>query len=136
MTAGWLKANDVPKQSRVRPMPPLRIVVDQATTIYVGRNAYQNQLVTFTIGEAHDTWLHARNMPGAHVIIKSSGRPVDDEVLQRAARLAAYYSSGRADNAVDIDICRRSAVRRIKGGPVGLVSYHAERTMRAQPSAT
>lgn len=136
MTAGWLKANDVPKQSRVRPMPPLRIVVDQATTIYVGRNAYQNQLVTFTIGEAHDTWLHARNMPGAHVIIKSSGRPVDDEVLQRAARLAAYYSSGRADNAVDIDICRRSAVRRIKGGPVGLVSYHAERTIRAQPSAT
>ncbi|MBM4412620.1 MAG: fibronectin/fibrinogen-binding protein [Chloroflexi bacterium] len=136
MQAGWLKANDVPKQARVRPMPPLRIVVDQATTIYVGRNAYQNQLVTFTIGEAQDTWLHARNMPGAHVIIKSGGRPVDDAVLQRAAQLAAHYSSGRTDSAVEIDICRRSAVRRIKGGPVGLVSYHAERTIRAQPSAT
>ena len=134
LVAGWVRSNDVPRQARVKPQPPLRIPIDNGMIIYVGRNAHQNQLVTFTIGESHDTWLHVRNMPGGHVIIKAQGRPIDDEVVRRAAALAAYYSSARDEAAVDVDICRRSGVRRIKGGPTGLVSYHAERTVRVAPS--
>jgi len=135
LQAGWLRTSDIPKQARARPVPPLRVTIDEHTIAYVGRNAYQNQLVTFTIGEANDIWLHARGIPGAHVIVKQSGRALSDHALLRAAQLAAYYSSHRHEPAVDIDICRRSAVRRIKGGPVGLVSYHADTTIRATPKA-
>ena len=133
---GWLKKTDVPKQARVKPQPPLRFPVDAGTTIYVGRNAFQNQHVTFTIGESHDTWLHARGIPGGHVIIKAGGRPIDPAVLRRAAALAAYYSSARDEAAVDIDVCRRTGVRKIKGGPPGLVTYHAESTIRIAPDKT
>lgn len=135
MQAGWLRSTDVPKQSRARPVPPLRVVFDEHTTIYVGRNAHQNQLVTFTIGSANDIWLHARGIPGAHVVIKHTGPGMRDQALLRAAQLAAYYSAHRHESAVDIDICRRSAVRRIKDGPIGLVSYHADTTIRAEPKA-
>ena len=133
---GWLGKGDIPRQARVKPQPPLRFVVDATTVIFVGRNAFQNQQVTFTIGESHDTWLHARGIPGGHVIVKNGGRPVDPAVLRRAAALAAYYSSARDEAAVDIDVCRRTGVRKIKGGPAGLVSYHAESTIRVAPSAT
>lgn len=133
LMAGWVRASDVPRQARVRPQPPLRIPLEHGIIVYVGRNAHQNQLVTFTIGESHDTWLHVRNIPGGHVIIKAQGRPLSDEVIMHAAALAAYYSSARGEPAVDVDICRRSGVRRIKGGPTGLVSYHAERTVRVAP---
>ena len=136
LSLGWLKSSDIPRQARVKPQPPLRFSIDAATSIYVGRNAFQNQHVTFTIGESHDTWLHARGIPGGHVIIKSGGRPVDPAVLRRAAALAAYYSSAREEAAVDIDVCRRTGVRRIKGGPPGLVSYHAESTIRIAPDQT
>jgi predicted ribosome quality control (RQC) complex YloA/Tae2 family protein len=135
LQAGWLRSSDIPKQARARPVPPLRIVIDDSTIAYVGRNAYQNQLVTFTIGDANDLWLHVRGIPGAHVIVKHSGRALSDQALLRAAQLAAYYSSHRHEPAVDVDLCRRSAVRRIKGGPVGLVSYHADTTMRVAPKA-
>ncbi|MFM7678355.1 MAG: NFACT family protein [Roseiflexaceae bacterium] len=133
LLAGWVRTSDVPRQARVRPQPPLRIPLDHSIVVYVGRNAHQNQLVTFTIGESHDTWLHVRNMPGGHVIIKAQGRTITDDVIVQAAALAAFYSSARGEAAVDVDICRRSGVRRIKGGPVGLVSYHAERTVRVAP---
>ena len=136
LAQGWLAKGDLPRQARVKPLPPLRFVVDPTPVIFVGRNAYQNQQVTFTIGESHDTWLHARGIPGGHVIVKSGGRPIDPAILRRAAAMAAYYSAGRDEAAVDIDVCRRTGVRKIKGGPPGLVSYHAESTIRVAPSAT
>ncbi len=136
LSLGWLKKTDIPRQARVKAQPPLRFPIDASTTIYVGRNAFQNQHVTFTIGESHDTWLHARGIPGGHVIIKAGGRPIDPTTLRRAAALAAHYSSAREEAAVDIDICRRTGVRKIKGGPPGLVSYHAESTIRIAPDKT
>lgn len=116
-----------------RRQPPLRLVSSDGFTIYVGRSARQNELVTFTIGDADDLWLHARALPGAHVIIKNGGREAPDPTLREAASLAAYYSRGRGDTTVEVDISRRRLVRRVPGGPPGLVSYRAERTLRVAP---
>jgi predicted ribosome quality control (RQC) complex YloA/Tae2 family protein len=102
--------------------------------VYCGRNAYQNQLVTFTIGESQDLWMHARGMPGGHVIIKTQGRSVPDSVMLLAASLAAYHSKSRHEKAVDIDYCRRSSVRKVKGDPPGLVTCTAEGTLRVAPN--
>jgi predicted ribosome quality control (RQC) complex YloA/Tae2 family protein len=112
---------------------PLRVESSDGFTIYVGRSAGQNEQVTFKIGASDDLWLHARGIPGAHVIVKAGGRAVPETTLRQAAGLAAYYSQARAEAAVDIDIARRSVVRHIPNGPTGLVSYHAERTIRAAP---
>ena len=112
---------------------PLRLESSDGFAIYVGRSAGQNEMVTFKLGAPEDLWLHARGLPGAHVIIKSAGRDVPQSTLEEAAALAAYFSRNREEPAVEIDITRRSQVRRIRGGPPGLVSYHAEATIRAAP---
>ncbi|KPV51278.1 hypothetical protein SE17_22155, partial [Kouleothrix aurantiaca] len=101
----------------------------------VGRSAGQNEEVTFKLGAASDLWLHARGLHGAPVLLKRGGREVPAATLQQAAELAAYFSQARSEAAVEIDIARRSQVRKIANGPVGLVSYHAERTIRAAPRA-
>ena len=132
---GLVRPNTRRPAPKTRRQPPLRVVSPENYTIYIGRSAGQNEEVTFKLGAADDLWLHARGLHGAHVIIKSGGRDVPDATVQQAAELAAYFSQARSEAAVEIDIARRSQVRKIPNGPVGLVSYHAERTIRAAPRA-
>jgi predicted ribosome quality control (RQC) complex YloA/Tae2 family protein len=120
---------------KTRRPAPLRVESPDGYTIYVGRSAGQNEQVTFKIGASDDLWLHARGIRGAHVIVKSGGREVPEPTLQQAAALAAYFSQARGEPAVEIDIARRSQVRHIPDGPAGLVTYRAERTIRATPRA-
>lgn len=127
--AGYLRSSATrrpPVRSR-----PLLIRSSDGLPIYVGRTARQNEEVTFRIARPTDWWLHARNIHGAHVIIRADHPP--EQTIYEAAALAAYYSQARDDTAVEVDLCRRRAVRKIPGGPIGLVSYHPERTLRVRP---
>jgi predicted ribosome quality control (RQC) complex YloA/Tae2 family protein len=136
---GYIRSSDRPgkaanhPRSKVRRQPPLRFESSDGVAIYVGRSAGQNEQVTFKIGATDDLWLHTRGIAGAHVIIKSGGRDVPDQTLLEAAGLAAYFSKARDESAVDVDISRRSLVRRVPNGPAGLVTYRAERTIRVAP---
>jgi predicted ribosome quality control (RQC) complex YloA/Tae2 family protein len=123
------------KRQKVRTQPPLRVESGDGFTIYVGRSAGQNERVTFALGGPDDLWLHARGIPGAHVIVKSGGRDVPEQTLLEAAALAAYFSKGRDEAGVDVEIARRALVRRVRGGPPGLVTYRAERAVRVAPRA-
>jgi predicted ribosome quality control (RQC) complex YloA/Tae2 family protein len=123
------------KQPRARRLPPLRIESSDGYPIYVGRSAGQNEQVTFKIAAPEDLWLHAHGIPGAHVVIKSGGRAVPEQTLLEAAELAAYFSKGRGEVGVDVEIARRALVRRVPGGPLGLVTYRAERAVRVAPRA-
>ena len=113
---------------------PLKVTTPDGIVIWVGRNARQNDEVTFVKGRPEDLWLHARGVPGAHVIIKSGGRPVADNVLQRAASLAAYYSASRGEGHVEVDSTERRHVRKIKGGKAGMVTYRNESVIEAVPA--
>ncbi|HEU4325669.1 MAG TPA: NFACT RNA binding domain-containing protein [Roseiflexaceae bacterium] len=130
---GYLRALPGRKSAKGRRLPPLRVDSRDGFTIFVGRSAGQNEQVTFKLAAPDDLWLHARNIPGAHVIIKSGGREVPDATLLEAAGLAAFFSRARNDAAVEIDIAPRKAVRRIPDAPPGLVSYRAQATVRAAP---
>jgi predicted ribosome quality control (RQC) complex YloA/Tae2 family protein len=121
------------RRPKMRRQPPLRVVSEDGLAIFVGRSAGQNAQVTFTIGAADDLWLHARGRPGAHVLVKSGGADVPERTLVQAAGLAAWFSAARGDAAVEVDVARRRLVRRVPGGPPGLVSYRAERTLRVAP---
>jgi predicted ribosome quality control (RQC) complex YloA/Tae2 family protein len=113
---------------------PLKVTTPDGIVIWVGRNARQNDEVTFVKGKPEDLWLHARGVPGAHVIIKSGGRPVAASVLQRAASLAAYYSASRGEGHVSVDATERRHVRKIKGGNAGMVTYRNESVIEAAPA--
>lgn len=114
---------------------PLKIATEDGYVIWVGRNARQNDIVTFEKGGPDDLWLHVRGVPGAHVIVKSGGRPVPDAVLRRAAALAAYYSPARTEARVLVDVTPRKYVRKIKGGKPGMVTYRNESPVEVTPAA-
>jgi predicted ribosome quality control (RQC) complex YloA/Tae2 family protein len=101
--------------------------------ILVGRSARHNEEITFERAGPDDLWLHARGVPGAHVVVRSSGRDVPPDTLAQAAAYAAYYSAARTATAVEVDYTPRRYVKRIPGGPPGLVRYTHERTLRVAP---
>ena len=104
-------------------------------TILVGRTGQQNDAVTFDIASPGDLWLHARELPGAHVILRSSGNDVNEEAVEQAARLAAWYSNGRQSTTVPVDVTERRHVRKIKGGGPGMVTYRNEYTLQVRPAS-
>jgi predicted ribosome quality control (RQC) complex YloA/Tae2 family protein len=99
----------------------------------VGRTARENEEVTFRLAARDDLWLHARGRAGAHVVLRGPGEPGQD-VVHAAAGLAGYFSSGRSDTAVDVDVARVRDVRKVAGGPPGKVTYRNFRTVRVPPS--
>lgn len=129
--AGW--AAKEPKHSSSGMVKGPRRFDIESFPVFVGRNAIQNERVTFQRGGPEDLWLHARGRPGAHVIIKTDRRDVPDEVVEGAASLAAYYSAARKSDAVDVDVTERRFVKRAPGGRPGLVTYRNERTLLVEP---
>jgi predicted ribosome quality control (RQC) complex YloA/Tae2 family protein len=130
--AGYLRRKR--KASGSPPARPLRFSSPDGHRVWVGKNAHQNEELTFERAAPDDWWLHARGTPGAHVVVQSEGRPVPEETLAWAAGLAAYYSRGRDDTQVDVDAVPRRQVRRLKGGRPGQVVYRGERTLSAAPT--
>lgn len=108
---------------------PLRYFSDEGFQIVVGRNARQNEKVTFEIAKGEDLWLHARGAPGSHVVIRSGGQPVSDETLQMAAQLAAYHSKLVGEHAATVIVTPRRFVSRAPGGHPGQVLVRKEETI-------
>lgn len=98
-----------------------------------GRSAGENDHLTFEVAGPGDLWLHARGMPGAHIIV-TGGREPPEPVVAAAAGIAAYYSAGRSAGAVPVDVTRRRFVRRLRGGRPGQVQYTGERTLLVRPA--
>lgn len=105
---------------------------ERGDRIIVGRNARENDWITFSVARPDDTWLHARGLAGSHVIVQWAG-PEDPRILEKAAALAAWYSEGRESTRVAVDATRRRDVRRIPGAAPGLVRYRNERTLHVRP---
>jgi predicted ribosome quality control (RQC) complex YloA/Tae2 family protein len=112
---------------------PLQIISLDGIPILVGHSARQNDEITFRRAAPDDLWLHAVDVPGAHVIIKCGGWPVPQETLHQAASLAATYSARRAESSVLVAYTQRRYVRRVKRGRPGMVTYSHEQTIRVPP---
>lgn len=104
--------------------------------IYVGKNNYQNEEVTFKLAGGSDWWFHAKGIPGSHVIVKSEGQELPDRVFEEAGALAAWYSKGRGSEKVEIDYIQRRHVKKAAGGAPGFVIYHTNYSMMATPALT
>lgn len=122
-----------------RSAPPRRLrplIDDDGNAIFIGRSGSQNDEVTFSIAGPNDTWLHARGVPGSHVIVRWRNPNADErpETIEAAARIAAFYSSSRNSGQVEVDVTRRRYVRKIKGAGPGMVTYRNERTIAVRPA--
>lgn len=113
---------------------PLHFISSDGFDIYVGKNNYQNEEVSFHIAGPDDWWFHAKNMPGSHVIVKTGGKELPDKVFEEAAGLAAYYSRGRMAPKVEIDYTIRRNLRKPNSARPGFVVYYTNYSLMAAPS--
>ena len=129
--AGYVKANHNRRQMKqLPPSAPMRFRAPDGTAILVGKNNTQNDKLTFT-AQPDETWLHAKDMPGSHVIVV--GAEPSDIALKMAARLAAAYSKGADSTRVPVDYTLRKYVKKPAGAKPGFVIYTHQHTLFVQP---
>lgn len=119
-----------PPQSR-----PLHYISSDGYDIYVGKNNLQNEEITFRMADSRDIWFHANDMPGSHVLLRSGGKTMDeipDRAFEEAASLAAWYSSGRSQDKVEIDYLERKNVKKPSGAAPGFVVYYTNYSILAK----
>ena len=101
--------------------------------LFAGKNNKQNDYLTLRMARDNDLWLHAKDIPGAHVIIRTEGREVPDATLAEAAVLAAFFSKGRGSKNVPVDYTLKKNVHKPDGARPGMVIYERQRTIMAAP---
>ena len=112
------------------PSRPLKLNASDGTVILVGKNNMQNDKLTFS-AQPNEVWLHAKDMPGSHVIIV--GENPTEKTIGEAASLAAYYSKGREGSRVPVDYTLRRYVKKPSGAKPGFVIYTHQKTLYAAP---
>jgi len=110
---------------------PEQFLASDGTPILVGKNNKQNEYLTMRLARNEEVWLHAKNVPGSHVVIRSS--EPSEETLLEAAHLAAYYSKARNSGNVDVDYTKVKYVRKPTGAKPGFVIYDHQKTVRVTP---
>lgn len=118
---------------------PMHFVSSDGIDLYVGRNNYQNEEITFRLAEGNDWWFHAKNMPGSHVIAKTGNRELPDRTCLEAAALAAYYSRACGEEhkhiseKVEVDYVQKKALKRVPKAAPGYVIYHTNYSIMVEP---
>ena len=108
---------------------PFHYISSDGFHIYVGKNNYQNDELTFKFASGGDWWFHTKGIPGSHVVVKSDGAPLPDSTFEDAARLAAYYSKARGQDKVEIDYTEKKNVKKPNGSKPGFVVYYTNYSM-------
>ncbi len=121
-------AEEEEKEKREEPRPQPRSFHIGDFTVLVGRSAKENEEI-LRRASPNDIWLHARGVPGAHVLIKNGGRTVPEEVLLRAAELAAWFSKARGARKVEVSYTEARYLRKPKGSPAGMVTLLREKVL-------
>ena len=114
---------------------PLHYISSDGYDIYVGKNNTQNDALTFRFADPSDVWLHANDIPGSHVILRTGGRAmseIPDKTFEEAASLAAWYSAGREQGKVEIDYLLRRNVKKPGGAKPGFVVYYTNYSILAR----
>jgi predicted ribosome quality control (RQC) complex YloA/Tae2 family protein len=111
---------------------PRRYLTSRGLSLYVGRGARENHRLTFSFARPEDVWLHARNVPGAHVILRDDEGRAGSGDIREAAEVAAFFSDAKQERAVDVHCARRKHLRPAKGQPGRVLIGHSD-TLRVTP---
>lgn len=115
--------------------PPLTCYLSgEGIPIYVGKNNMQNEYLTNRLAQPNDTWLHTKDIPGSHVVIRAD--KFGEATLREAALLAAYYSQAKSSSQVPVDFTLVRHVRKPNGSKPGFVIYERQKTLYMTPDET
>jgi hypothetical protein len=110
---------------------PRHFLTSRGLSVFVGRGAKENHELTFGRAGPDDYWLHARDVPGAHVILRDRDGRANADDLREAAEIAAFFSGSRAEAQADVHLARRKHVR--PAGGAGRVQVTHGETLRVKP---
>lgn len=129
MESGYIrKRNPGSKRPKITSRP-FHYISGDGYHMYVGKNNLQNDELTFQTAKGGDWWFHAKGAPGSHVIVQTNGDELPDRTFEEAARLAAYYSSNRGADKVEIDYVEKKHVKKPNGSKPGFVVYYTNYSM-------
>lgn len=131
ISAGLLQAPTKKNKGQVPKSEPLIVKLSEDTTLYIGKNNKQNDYVTFDLGRGKDLWFHTKNIPGSHVILKTSLPQASANAIDTAVMLAAYFSKSRSGSKVPVDCTERRFVKKPNGAKPGFVIYTDQTTYYA-----
>jgi len=131
IASGYLNQKRNKKNRKQSPSKPERFIASDGTEILVGKNNLQNDQLTLKQARKTDIWLHAKNIPGSHVIIKND--EPSEETLLEAAELAAYFSKFRQSAQVPVDYVAVKHVHKPNGAKPGFVIYENQKTLFVTP---
>lgn len=127
--SGYIRRKSGTKKQKITSRP-FHYISSDGFHIYVGKNNYQNDELTFKFATGNDWWFHAKKMAGSHVIVKlGNAEELPDRTFEEAARLAAYYSKGREQEKVEIDYIQKKHVKKPAGAKPGFVVYYTNFSM-------
>ncbi|HBA69303.1 MAG TPA: hypothetical protein DCZ40_08095, partial [Lachnospiraceae bacterium] len=126
--SGYIRRKSSDKKIKITSRP-FHYLSSDGYHIYVGKNNFQNDELTFRLASGNDWWFHAKGIPGSHVIVKSGGGMPPDRTFEEAAKLAAYYSKARGQEKAEIDYTEKKNIKKPNGGKPGFVIYHTNYSM-------
>ena len=132
---GYIRRKGHEKKQKIKSRP-FHYRSSDGYDIYIGKNNYQNEEITFKLANGGDWWFHAKKIPGSHVIVKSNGEELPDKTFEEAAMLAGYYSQGRESEKLEIDYLQRKNVKKPNGSAPGFVVYYTNYSMTIHPDIT
>ena len=135
MEYGFIKKNRGAKKEKTK-SKPFHYRSTDGYDIFVGKNNYQNDELSFKVATGNDWWFHAKGMPGSHVIVKANNEELPDRVFEEAGRLAGYYSQGRNNEKIEIDYLQKKNLKKPSGAAPGFVVYYTNYSLVIEPDIT
>lgn len=131
---GYMR-NRKTKNAKKKPTKPIldKYIASDGTEILVGKNNKQNDYLTNKLARRDEIWLHTKDIPGSHVVIRSL--EPNDETVMEAAKLAAYFSKAKESSSVPVDYTKIRYVKKPSGAKLGFVTYDNQQTVYVTPDA-
>ncbi len=121
------------KKNNDKPARPFHFTAPDGTDILIGKNNYQNDRLTFKTATPNDLWLHAKDIPGSHVLLRTGGKAPSEETLLLAAKLAAHFSQAQGSSTVPVDYVEAKRVKKPSGSKPGFVIFTGQQTVYVTP---
>ena len=131
---GYLKKRQEKKAKKAIKPNVDRYMTKNDIELVLGKNNLQNDYVTHKLAKRHEWWFHAKDMPGSHVLVRSSEDKLEETEIRAAANLAAYFSKGRESSSVAIDYTQIKNLKKVPGTALGFVTYDTCKTIYIDPA--
>ena len=136
VSEGYIRAKKKTKDKKqgTKKSKPLYFVSSDGIEIYAGKSNLQNDELTLKTADSNDIWLHTKNIPGSHVIIRCGGNTPPERTVFEAAVIAATYSKAKDSSKVPVDYTVRKNVKKPRGAKPGMVIYEQNKTIYVDPN--